>query len=307
MQIGPNVDKESVNVDKNPIVERIPTKGTVPSIDFMIESECPEEVVNDKAKNQEEETKPKKILLKKDDRIVYKDKDDVWKEAVVTSRAGKATGKFANWYNIIDTQDSNSKSLDFGATEFEVMQDLNEEVHVVCVPKEQRNSPECLKAKMKELEKLKEFDVYEVVDDNDTNVISTTWVLSMKGDEIRARLVARGFEEEEEIDTASPTMQKSSLRAILSLSALKSWSLETTDIKSAFLQGADMERRVHIKPPKEADLPKGKVWLLKKCLYGLKDAPQQWFIWCQTITSRSRNLYLHGAWKSARYSWASCR
>ena len=39
------------------------------------------------------------------------------------------------------------------------MQDLNEEVHVVCVPKERRNSPECLKAKMKELEKLKEFDV----------------------------------------------------------------------------------------------------------------------------------------------------
>jgi hypothetical protein len=38
-----------------------------------------------------------------------------------------------------------------------------------------------------------------------------------------------------------------------------------------------MDRMVHVKPPKEAN-EKGKLWLLLKCLYGLKDASRQWYL-----------------------------
>ena len=73
-------------------------------------------------------------------------------------------------------------------------------------------------------------------------------------------------------------MHKSSLRSLLTVAAMKTWQIETTDIKSAFLQGSDMIRKVLVKPPKEAGEPKGKVWLLKKCLYGLKDASRHWYL-----------------------------
>ena len=219
-----------------------------------------------------------RITLRKDDKIRYKNQEDNWVEAIVNGRGGKSTGKYANWYNVTNTANTQSECLDFGKIDHEVLQDFHEEINLVNVPKEKKNSPECLEAKQRELDKLKEFNVYQEVEELNQEIISTTWVLSMKGDEVRARLVARGFEEEGEIDKTSPTMHKSSLRTILTVAAYKSWCLETTDIKSAFLQGADMERTVYVKPPKEAKVPKGKIWLLNKCLYGLKDASRQWYL-----------------------------
>lgn len=50
-------------------------------------------------------------------------------------------------------------------------------------------------AKHAELKKLQDFKVHEEVEDSGQTCISTRWVLWSKGPEIRARLVARGFEE----------------------------------------------------------------------------------------------------------------
>lgn len=222
--------------------------------------------------------KPSKICLKKDEKIRFKDADDSWVEAVILGRGGKATGKNANWYNIARVDNSEKDCINLEKAQFEIVGDVLEGIHAVSVPKDKRNSDECLQAKLQELKKLKEFDVYEVVDDRGQDAISTTWVLTMKNEEIRARLVARGFEEDDEMDKTSPTMTKSTLRCILVVAAMKGWPLQTTDIKSAFLQGSDMTRIVHVTPPKEADLPKGKLWLLHKCLYGLRDASRQWFL-----------------------------
>ena len=154
---------------------------------------------------------------------------------------------------------------------------IDEEVLAVMVPRERRNSPEAMEAKFKELEKLKEFDTYEIVDDVGQDRITTTWVLTEKGDEVRARLTARGFQEEEEFPKDSPTLQKHSMRMILLLAVSLSWIIETTDVKSAFLQGSRLERIVHVEPPKEAKIA-DKIWKLLKCLYGLKDASRQWYL-----------------------------
>ena len=152
----------------------------------------------------------------------------------------------------------------------------HEEVLAVMLPKERRNTPECLAAKDAELEKLKSFDTYKVVADKGQEHITTTWVLTEKGDEIRARLTARGYEETQEFPKDSPTMQKSSLRLLLTLTTLFGWVIQTIDVASAFLQGNKLDREVYVKPPKEANVV-GKLWKLLKCLYGLKDASRKWY------------------------------
>ena len=65
-----------------------------------------------------------------------------------------------------------------------------------------------------------------------------------------------------------PTSGKELLRRSLTVFLSQSWSLNSIDIKSAFLQGNKINRHVCVKPPKDF-VREGKVWLLKKTLYGL--------------------------------------
>lgn len=230
-----------------------------------------------------EKDPPNFLLVKKNDRLEVKH-EGLWEKGTVKSRAAVASSKtYPNWYNL---ELDNGKKLSMQLTtefarkltpEEEAYNNLHEDIMAVTVSKEKRDSPECLEAKLKELDKLKEFETYKVVDDAGQKHITTTWVLTEKGPEIRARLTARGFQEEDDFPKDSPTMQKSSLRLLLALAAAKGWDIQTSDIKSAFLQGSKLEREVYVKPPKEAD-DKGKLWRLLKCLYGLKDASRQWYV-----------------------------
>ena len=162
---------------------------------------------------------------------------------------------------------------------------IQEEVLAVMLPKERRDSPECIAAKEAELQKLKEFETYGEVEDEGQNRITTTWVLTLKGHDVKARLTARGFQEEDEYPKESPTLQKYSLRTLLAIASAKGWNIETVDVKSAFLQGTRLERKVYVKPPKEANAL-GKLWLLYKCLYGLRDASRQWYTRVDSVLSK---------------------
>ena len=94
----------------------------------------------------------------------------------------------------------------------------------------------------------------------------------------KARLVARGFEEEglQEIPKDSPTCLKKSLRLIPVIVIQKGWKASSIDTKTAFLQGEELTRQVYIIPPKELRRL-GIVWRLKKCIYGLSDASLCWY------------------------------
>ena len=48
------------------------------------------------------------------------------------------------------------------------------------------------------------------------------------------------------------------------------------DLKTVFLQGKSIERDVFIKPPKEANT--NKLWKLNTTVYGLCDAPREWYL-----------------------------
>ena len=70
---------------------------------------------------------------------------------------------------------------------------------MVLIPAERHRDDDCMNAKQVELEKLKEFETYDVVPDEGQYRISCRWVLWYKGDEVRARLTARGFEEKKKL------------------------------------------------------------------------------------------------------------
>jgi transposase InsO family protein len=226
------------------------------------------------------------LNLKKNDMIRYRvSEQSDWIDAEVLGRGGKITGKHKNWYNVKNS-DGLEKSINVKEIECQ-KKDLVEEVYSVLIPKSEQNSQECKEAKQVELDKLKKFDTYLEVDDVDQFRISTTWVLCRKESGVRARLVARGFEDTASFRKDSPTLGKGSLRVILSIAASMGWILKTTDIKSAFLQGKKMDREVYITPPKEADVPKGKLWKLLHCLYGLNDAARHFY---QSVVETLKNL-----------------
>ena len=149
-------------------------------------------------------------------------------------------------------------------------------VYMVTIPKSRHQDEDCIQAKEEELKKLRDFQVYEEVQNFGQRPISTRWILWKKGATTRARLVARGFEESLDSYVDSPTIGKCVVRIVLSTAVSYGWTIQSTDIKSAFLQGLPLERDVYIKPPREAEAG-NKLWKLKKCLYGLNDAARQFY------------------------------
>ena len=134
-------------------------------------------------------------------------------------------------------------------------------------------------AKCKELENWKSFDVYEEIQDEGQSTTNTHWVVTEKSSDgkkiVKARLVARGFEENLETRSDSPTECEESLRLFLAVTSTMAWEAKTIDIKAAFLQGNEIKREVILKPPKEAGAV-GKLCELKKCVYGMKSMRNLW-------------------------------
>jgi hypothetical protein len=94
---------------------------------------------------------------------------------------------------------------------------------------------------------------------------------------VKARLVARGFQENAEgIRTDSPTCSKYALRLVLVTAACHQWEINSIDFASAFLQGNPIDRLVFLRPPKDV-CPANKVWRLQRCINGLNDVPRSWY------------------------------
>ena len=87
---------------------------------------------------------------------------------------------------------------------------------------------------------------------------------------MKARLCALGFEESAKFRTDSPTCSREVVRFANCIIVTQGWILCSIDFKTAFLQGNSIEREVYLRPPVECKT--GKVWRLKKTVYGLADA-----------------------------------
>jgi hypothetical protein len=260
------------SVDEDEGTEMKPPEPIIsPSEEQEHSPEIPSEIIGAETGESDQ---PKRAL-KAEDGIRYRDPEsNEWVPATIIGRAGKATGKYNKWYNVRST-DGVEKSVDLGQLQWEKLD--SEEANVVLIPTVNQDNSECIDAKQAELQKLCDFGVYEEVNDTGQSCISTRWVMWQKASEVRARLVVRGFEEDTNVPKDSPTVGKSTVRVFLAIAANKGWTVKTTDIKSAFLQSQPLERDVFLTPPKEARVPPGRVWHLRKCLYGLKDAARQFY------------------------------
>ena len=144
----------------------------------------------------------------------------------------------------------------------EEMKSLNfEELHEWHIKNESVLMPksDVLEAKQNELKNWIDHDVYEEVEDKGQNCISFRWVMTEKtsdGKQIaKARLVARGYEEEnkDSLRTDSPTISKDNLLLLFAIIAPHHWKICDFDIKAAFLLGNPINRDIYLKPPIEAE------------------------------------------------------
>lgn len=118
------------------------------------------------------------------------------------------------------------------------------------------------------------------------HAITLKWVFKLKKDEAgavikhKARLVARGFVQQEGVDFDDafvPVARMESVRLLLALAAQEGWRVHHMDVKSAFLNG-DLKEEVYVRQPPGFVIPgkENKVLRLRKALYGLRQAPRAW-------------------------------
>lgn len=115
--------------------------------------------------------------------------------------------------------------------------------------------------------------------------LTAKWVFRTKPDSTRfrlkARLVARGFEQKYDIDyneTFAPVVKWSTLRAIIALAVANGLELHHMDVVTAFLNGT-LTEEIYMQQPQGFEVPgkESMVCRLRRSLYGLKQAPRAWY------------------------------
>lgn len=143
-----------------------------------------------------------------------------------------------------------------------------------------------LEATREEQASLEKNKVYELVDPKpNMKIISSRLLYKKKYNpdgsvrKYKARLVARGFQQEEGIDyneTFATVVKAASWRALIALAGILGWFIYLMDVKTAFLYGL-LQEVIYVRPPPGLDVPKGKILKLLRALYGLKQAPRVWY------------------------------
>ncbi|GKE97804.1 retrovirus-related pol polyprotein from transposon TNT 1-94, partial [Tanacetum coccineum] len=145
-----------------------------------------------------------------------------------------------------------------------------------------------IEAMQEELNEFERLEVWELVPRPDkVMVITLKWIYKVKLDELggilknKARLVARGYRQEEGIDfeeSFAPVARLEAIRIFLAFAAHKNMVVYQMDVKTAFLNG-NLREEVYVSQPDgfvDPDNP-NHVYKLKKALYGLKQAPRAWY------------------------------
>ena len=154
---------------------------------------------------------------------------------------------------------------------------------------EAMNGPDAagfMKAMEVEINTLIKMDTFEVVDRQPwMKVISSVWAFKVKRfpdgsiKKLKARLCARGYEQRHGQDyfkTFAPVVQWLTVRLILVVTIILGLENKQIDYTAAFVQ-APIDTDVYVEMPRLFST-KGKVWKLRKSIYGLKQSPRNYFL-----------------------------
>nr|GEX13321.1 hypothetical protein [Tanacetum cinerariifolium] len=145
-----------------------------------------------------------------------------------------------------------------------------------------------IEATQEELHQFDKLQVCELVDKPfGKTVIRLKWLWKNKKDEDqtvirnKARLIAKGYAQEEGIDfeeSFAPVARLEAVRIFIAYATHKSFPIYQMDVKMAFLNGP-LKEEVYVAQPDrfvDPDHPE-KVYRLRKALCGLKQAPRAWY------------------------------
>lgn len=127
--------------------------------------------------------------------------------------------------------------------------------------------------------------------------VGSKWVFKTKHDENgslkqrKARLIAQEFSQKYGVDfdeVFAPVARGATLRLLLSEARMKNRIVKQYDIKTAFLNGT-LTEEIFMKPPPGIETG-GKVYRLRKSLYGLKQAAR---VWNQTLDESLNEMDLN--------------
>ncbi len=141
--------------------------------------------------------------------------------------------------------------------------------------------PEWEQAIKTELDQLKRTKTWTLVKRPvDAIPITNKWVFTKKYSKsgellkYKARLVAKGCAQRpgyDYIETFLPVVRMETIRAILAIAAIKGFIIQQMDVKGAYLNGT-LKETVYMQQPEGYNDKSGRICLLVKTLYGLKQS-----------------------------------
>ena len=162
--------------------------------------------------------------------------------------------------------------------------------HMADVPasySEAMSSPDAAEWQMameNEMSALRESKTFDLTQrPKHKSVIDGRWVYALKEDsssekKYKARFVARGFTQKENIDygeTFSPTARLTSVRMLMDVAVHENLILHQMDVTTAYLH-ADIDYELYVEQPTGFIEGSDMVLKLKKSLYGLKQSGRNW-------------------------------
>nr|GEW40828.1 retrovirus-related Pol polyprotein from transposon TNT 1-94 [Tanacetum cinerariifolium] len=216
-------------------------------------------------------------------------KNRIWR----TQKKAKKT-KLEDHLRTVKSSLNKASVVDTKATSYVIKSVSNVNSNLKCASLEPKTYKEALtqacwiEAMQEELNKFKRLEVWELVPRPDkVMVITLKWIYKVKLDELegilknKARLVARGYRQEEGIDfeeSFALVARLEVIRIFLAYAAHKKMVVYPMDVKTAFLNG-NLREEVYVSQPDGLVHPDNPnhVYKLKKALYGLKQAPRAWY------------------------------
>nr|GEX05251.1 retrovirus-related Pol polyprotein from transposon TNT 1-94 [Tanacetum cinerariifolium] len=175
-----------------------------------------------------------------------------------------------------------------------------------------------IEAMQEDLNEFERLEVWQLVARPDkVMVITLKWIYKVKLDELggilknKARLVARGYRQEEGIDfeeSFALVARLEAIRIFLAYATHKNMVIYQMDVKTAFLNG-NLREEVYVSQPNGfVDQYNPNVYKLKKALYGLKQAPcacrpdlQISICMCARYHARPTEKHIHAVKRIFRY------